>query len=171
VGLLSERQKIRKDDSFMKPNQSNRRSRGRSGPRRPGGPNRGGSGPNKGNAKQQLEKYKSQAREAWQSNDRVLAERLYQHAEHYQRILNEHEANRQNRQDRDHKAKPPAGDQASHVGDPAKASHGNPENIEDHEVASADDPKNSESESSKNDAGEEKPRRKPGRGSKSVAAE
>ncbi|WND01382.1 DUF4167 domain-containing protein [Temperatibacter marinus] len=51
----------------------------------------------KGNPKQLLEKYKTQAREAAQTGDRVQEEYYYQFAEHYQRVINEHFPNqRQN---------------------------------------------------------------------------
>ena len=49
----------------------------------------GPDGKVRGNATQVHEKYLSMAREAASSGDRVLAETLYQHAEHYYRVLNE----------------------------------------------------------------------------------
>lgn len=71
--------------------QNVRRPRGR-GPKRgtggnPGG-NRGGN-VSRGNPRQLLDKYKALAREAMQAGERVLAEYYYQHADHYQRVLNE----------------------------------------------------------------------------------
>src|SRR6267154_2037730 len=93
----------------MRPGQ-NKRSRGRNGGGHGGGPhhNRGGggggggprpphrsqtfdsNGPNvkiRGNAYQVFERYLAMAREAASSGDRVAAENLYQHAEHYFRIM------------------------------------------------------------------------------------
>ncbi len=83
-------------------NQSNRRGRGRGhnhnnhGRRHhnnQGGGNRnqtfdsnGPSGRIRGNAKQLFEKYQQLAKDAISSGDRVLAEGLYQHADHYGRI-------------------------------------------------------------------------------------
>ena len=91
----------------MRPGQ-NKRSRGRNGggggPGGPGGirhdnrprlPHRvqtfDSNGPNvkiRGNAYQVFERYVALAREAQASGDRVAAENLYQHAEHYFRIMN-----------------------------------------------------------------------------------
>src|SRR6476660_3201432 len=89
----------------MRPGQKNR-SRGRNGGGMPhhnrGG---GGGGPRpphrsqtfesngpsvkiRGNAYQVFERYVAMAREAQTSGDRVAAENLYQHAEHYYRIMN-----------------------------------------------------------------------------------
>ncbi len=90
----------------MRPGQ-NKRSRGRNGGG--GGPGPGGmrhdnrprlphrvqtfdsNGPNvkiRGNAYQVFERYVALAREAQTGGDRVAAENLYQHAEHYFRIMN-----------------------------------------------------------------------------------
>jgi hypothetical protein len=100
----------------MRPGQ-NKRSRGRNGGGGPhggggGGPHGGGggggqyhnrprlphrvqtfdsNGPSvkiRGNAYQVFERYVALAREAQASGDRVAAENLYQHAEHYFRIMN-----------------------------------------------------------------------------------
>jgi hypothetical protein len=49
------------------------------------------NGPNvkiRGNAYQVFERYVSLAREAAASGDRIAAENLYQHAEHYFRVMN-----------------------------------------------------------------------------------
>lgn len=87
----------------MRPGQ-NKRSRGRNG----GGGGGGGphhnrprlphrvqtfdsNGPNvkiRGNAYQVFERYVALAREAQASGDRIAAENLYQHAEHYFRVMN-----------------------------------------------------------------------------------
>jgi hypothetical protein len=87
----------------MRPGQ-NKRSRGRNG----GGGGGGGlhhnrprlphrlqtfdsNGPSvkiRGNAYQVFERYQALAREAQTSGDRIAAENLYQHAEHYFRIMN-----------------------------------------------------------------------------------
>jgi hypothetical protein len=87
----------------MRPGQ-NKRSRGRNGSGGGGGPqhNRGprpphrsqtfdSNGPSvriRGNAYQVFERYIALAREAQTGGDRVAAENLYQHAEHYFRIMN-----------------------------------------------------------------------------------
>jgi hypothetical protein len=84
----------------------NKRSRGRGGhgggggggnpnnPNRPRGPHRqqtfDSNGPGvkiRGNAYQVFERYIAMAREAASTGDRVAAENLYQHAEHYYRIM------------------------------------------------------------------------------------
>src|ERR1041385_9047864 len=90
----------------MRPNNQNRRGRGR-GPRKPhGGPHGGhggGGGQSKahsfdssgnasdvrvrGNAYQVLEKYLQLARDAGAAGDRVAAENFLQHADHYYRVL------------------------------------------------------------------------------------
>lgn len=82
----------------MRPGQS-KRSRGRNG----GGPHHNrprlphrvqtfdSNGPNvkiRGNAYQVFERYLALAREAQAGGDRIAAENLYQHAEHYFRIMN-----------------------------------------------------------------------------------
>src|SRR5690349_18096121 len=91
----------------MRPGQKNR-SRGRNGggmPHHNRGGGGGGGGPRpphrsqsfesngpsvkiRGNAYQVFERYIAMAREAQTSGDRVAAENLYQHAEHYFRIMN-----------------------------------------------------------------------------------
>jgi hypothetical protein len=95
----------------MRPGQ-NKRSRGRNGnnPHHGGGGAGGGggggnrgprpphriqtfdsNGPSvkiRGNAYQVFERYVAMAREAATSGDRVAAENLYQHAEHYYRVMN-----------------------------------------------------------------------------------
>ena len=89
----------------MRPGQ-NKRSRGRNGGGGGGGPHQhnnnrprlphriqtfDSNGPNvkiRGNAYQVFERYVALAREAQTSGDRVAAENLYQHAEHYFRMMN-----------------------------------------------------------------------------------
>src|SRR5205809_4862066 len=78
----------------------NKRSRGRNNgnnqhhnrPRMPGRiQSFDSNGPNvkiRGNAYQVFERYVALAREAATSGDRIAAENLYQHAEHYFRIMN-----------------------------------------------------------------------------------
>jgi hypothetical protein len=78
----------------------NKRSRGRNNGNnphhnRPRPPHRvqtfDSNGPNvkiRGNAYQVFERYLALAREAAASGDRVVAENLYQHAEHYYRVMN-----------------------------------------------------------------------------------
>lgn len=84
----------------MRPSQSKQRSRGRgNNPNNPNGrqrmPNRqqtfDSNGPNikiRGSAYQVFERYIALAREAGASGDRIAAENLYQHAEHYFRVMN-----------------------------------------------------------------------------------
>jgi hypothetical protein len=94
---------------MMKPGQNKRRGRNNN-PNNPNNPNQNNqnnnanrprvphrmqtfdsSGPNvkiRGNAFQVFERYVALAREASVSGDRVAAENLYQHAEHYFRIMN-----------------------------------------------------------------------------------
>ena len=82
----------------MRPQQQNRRMRGRNG----GGSNNNRKGPNpltrsyesngpdvkiRGSAQQIAEKYAQLARDAQGSGDRVMAENYLQHAEHYNRII------------------------------------------------------------------------------------
>lgn len=88
----------------MRPNHNQKRSRGRAAGRR-NGPNRhqnfDSNGPNvriRGTAHQVHEKYLTLARDAASSGDRVMAENLLQHADHYYRLLNEAAENRENRQ-------------------------------------------------------------------------
>src|SRR5579884_2591657 len=86
----------------MRPGQ-NKRSRGRNGGGGGGGPHHNrprlphrvqtfdSNGPNvkiRGNAYQVFERYVALAREAQAAGDRIAAENLYQHAEHYFRIMN-----------------------------------------------------------------------------------
>ena len=77
----------------MKQNQKGRRGRHRNQGRRPNGSGQRNSGKqstrNRGQAKQQLERYTSLAREAMQALEFVNAQNYFQHAEYYQRLLNE----------------------------------------------------------------------------------
>ncbi|OXT02728.1 hypothetical protein B7H23_07560 [Notoacmeibacter marinus] len=81
----------------MRPNQQNRRNRGRNNN---GGNNRKGpnplsrsyesNGPDvkiRGSAQQIADKYATLARDATSAGDRVMAENYFQHAEHYNRII------------------------------------------------------------------------------------
>ena len=78
----------------MRQGQSSKRSRGRGGGRRNVSPrhqNFDSNGPSiriRGNAHQVYEKYLQLARDANAAGDRIMAENMYQHAEHYFRILN-----------------------------------------------------------------------------------
>lgn len=82
----------------MKQNQNARRGRGRQQNRRQNSGGRTGADGNRaqqsfrGNPKQHLEKYKNMARDAQQSGDPVQAEYYLQHADHFQRLLNERNA-------------------------------------------------------------------------------
>src|ERR1043165_2403741 len=88
---------------IMRPGQNKRRGRNPNNPNNPNNnnpnrqrmPNRmqtfDSNGPSvkiRGNAYQVFERYVALAREAATSGDRVAAENLYQHAEHYFRIMN-----------------------------------------------------------------------------------
>src|SRR5438094_6790361 len=88
----------------------NKRSRGRGGNgnnphyNRPRMPQRtqtfDSNGPNvkiRGNAYQVFERYVALAREASTSGDRVAAENLYQHADHYFRVMNAADGGHQHR--------------------------------------------------------------------------
>lgn len=90
----------RKDHVAIMRTGQNGRRRNRGGPRPPQAP--GGAiaprqdyGParldnrQRGNAAQLLEKYKTMARDATQSGDRITAEYYFQYADHYFRVLNE----------------------------------------------------------------------------------
>lgn len=82
----------------MKQAQNARKQRGRSAQRKGGKSNGGGNRTEnkvRGNPKQLLEKYKTQARDAIQAGDRITAEYYLQFADHYQRVLNEMQANRE----------------------------------------------------------------------------
>ncbi len=83
----------------MKQNQKGRRGRHRSQARRPNGSGQRNSGKqssrNRGQAKQQVERYTSLAREAMQEQEYVSAQNYFQHAEYYQRLLNEQAADSQ----------------------------------------------------------------------------
>jgi hypothetical protein len=87
---------------IMRPGQNKRRGRNPNNPNNPNNnpnrqrmPNRmqtfDSNGPSvkiRGNAYQVFERYLALAREAATSGDRIAAENLYQHAEHYFRIMN-----------------------------------------------------------------------------------
>ncbi len=83
----------------MKQNQKGRRGRHRNQSRRPNGGgqrnSRKQSTRNRGQAKQQVERYTSLAHEAMQAQDFVNAQNYFQHAEYYQRVLNEQAADNQ----------------------------------------------------------------------------
>ena len=85
-----------KHHGFMRQNQNTRRSRGRAGKRSSGHPHSGGNrsidsnGPKvkvRGSAMQLYEKYQALAREAQRTGNRIAAENLLQHAEHYYRVV------------------------------------------------------------------------------------
>ena len=78
----------------MRQGHNSKRSRGRSGGRRNGSPRHqsfDSNGPSiriRGNAHQVYEKYLQLARDANVAGDRITAENMYQHAEHYYRLIN-----------------------------------------------------------------------------------
>lgn len=89
----------------MRPPQKSNRARGR-GSRKPNGnvvnrvfESAGPDGKVRGTPQQIVDKYLSLARDAQTSGDRVMAENFLQHAEHYQRILLEALAVREQRRD------------------------------------------------------------------------
>jgi hypothetical protein len=77
----------RKNNQYRNNNQNRNRGRNQGGQNR----NQGGGQrrPNVGQLTNQVEKYNNQARDALHQGDRVKAEYYYQHADHYQRLLNE----------------------------------------------------------------------------------
>ncbi len=83
-------------------NNNNNRSRGRGGSNSSGGSRQSfdSNGPSvriRGSASQIYDKYAGLARDATTSGDPVMAESLYQHAEHYYRIAAEQEAQKEAR--------------------------------------------------------------------------
>jgi hypothetical protein len=77
----------------MRQGTNNRRSRGRGGRKQPSGrfhtfDSNGPNGRLRGNAHQLYEKYLTLGRDAAGAGDRITAENLFQHAEHYFRIMN-----------------------------------------------------------------------------------
>jgi hypothetical protein len=106
----------------MKQANNSRNSRGRGSQRKPGKQNNSGNNRNdnkvRGNPKQLLEKYKTQAREATQAGDRIAAENFFQYADHYQRVLNDMRGNQQNRNnDKNRGGGEEAGQKADNSGD------------------------------------------------------
>lgn len=94
----------------MRPNQQNRRMRGRGNRKGPNPLTRSyeSNGPDvkiRGTAQQIADKYTALARDAQGSGDRVIAENYLQHAEHYNRIIAAAQAQQQpakeNRDDQD----------------------------------------------------------------------
>jgi hypothetical protein len=95
----------------MRPQQQNRRMRGRNNNRKSPNPltrNYESNGPDvkiRGSAQQVADKYAALARDAQSSGDRVMAENYLQHAEHYNRIIAaaaaQAQAQREYREDRE----------------------------------------------------------------------
>ena len=81
----------------MKQAQNARKQRGRPAQRKGGRSNNNNGNRfdnrSRGNPKQLLEKYKTQARDSLQAGDRVNAEYFLQFADHYQRLVNEQQSN------------------------------------------------------------------------------
>ena len=86
----------------MKQAQNARKQRGRPAQRKGGRSNNNNGNRfdnrSRGNPKQLLEKYKTQARDSLQAGDRVNAEYFLQFADHYQRLVNEQQNNQNNNQ-------------------------------------------------------------------------
>ena len=84
----------------MKQAQNARKQRGRPAQRKGGRSNNNNGNRfdnrSRGNPKQLLEKYKTQARDSLQAGDRVNAEYFLQFADHYQRLVNEQQNNQGN---------------------------------------------------------------------------
>jgi hypothetical protein len=92
----------------MRPNQQNRRMRGRGNRKGPNPLTRSyeSNGPDvkiRGSAQQIAEKYAALARDAQASGDRVMAENYLQHAEHYNRIIAAAQAQLQTQVQRDYR--------------------------------------------------------------------
>ena len=94
----------------MRPNQQNRRMRGRGNRKGPNPLTRSyeSNGPDvkiRGSAQQVADKYTTLARDAQASGDRVVAENYLQHAEHYNRIIaaaqSQQQAQRENRENQE----------------------------------------------------------------------
>lgn len=70
----------------------------------------------RGNATQVTEKYNALARDASAAGDHVLAESYLQHAEHYQRLVNEYmqENNQNNNNQQQHQSNGQANNQSNH---------------------------------------------------------
>ena len=107
-------------------NNNNNRNRNRSGPNSSGRQNFDSNGPSvriRGSASQIYDKYAGLARDATTSGDPVMAESLYQHAEHYYRIAAEQEAQKEarnanrvnNNRNRDKNAEPKANSDETEV--------------------------------------------------------
>lgn len=123
-------------------NQKQNRGRHRNNARRsnPARQNFDSNGPGvriRGNATQVYDKYIQLARDAQGSGDRVLAENMLQHAEHYYRILNENQPDRNQRpqqSDPANEAQPEVAEESAHANsDVVDAENG--ENVADHGVA------------------------------------
>ena len=54
-------------------------------------------GRNNHNAPKLIEKYNNLAREALSGGDKILSENYFQHADHFTRVLSEHEINKKNK--------------------------------------------------------------------------
>ncbi len=94
----------------MRPNQQNRRMRGRGNRKSPNPLTRSyeSNGPDvkiRGSAQQIADKYSTLARDAQASGDRVMAENYLQHAEHYNRIIaaaqSQQQAQRESREEQE----------------------------------------------------------------------
>lgn len=87
----------------MRQGNSSRRSRGRgNGKRQPRSNQIDSHGPEvrvRGTAQQVFDKYLALARDATSSGDRIAAENMFQHAEHYSRVLTIAQENSENRSD------------------------------------------------------------------------
>ena len=100
----------------MRQNSNARRSRGRGNRKSGNGRNQvfDSNGPGarvRGNSSQIYEKYQQLARDAFSSGDRVAAEGYYQHAEHYYRLMEATNSNRENSaQDQSQSQSQPQGD-------------------------------------------------------------
>jgi Domain of unknown function (DUF4167) len=84
------------NNRMMQRNNKNRHGgRSNNNQNRSGGGGGGGNNPNRGrinisHVTNQRDKFQNQARDAMHSGDRVLSEYYLQHADHYQRLINEY---------------------------------------------------------------------------------
>ncbi len=147
----------------MRPGQKNNRGRGRNNNnRKPSNPlsrSYDSTGPDvkvRGNAQTVAEKYMALARDAQSSGDRVMAENYLQHAEHYNRIVAQGQAQIQERQQRDEAARE---QQEREQQEKAAEAGENAEEAVEASDANAEDADNDASDATQSADSEDKPRR------------
>lgn len=147
----------------MRPGQKNNRGRGRNNNnRKPSNPlsrSYDSTGPDvkvRGNAQTVAEKYMALARDAQSSGDRVMAENYLQHAEHYNRIVAQGQAQIQERQQRDEAARE---QQEREQQEKAAEAGENAEEVVEASDANAEDADVDASDATQSADSEDKPRR------------